>query len=139
MNRFALALVTACLMTLPAEAAQFTFHVPVHVANIPALQQLGVACSVSAPVGPSLGSGSALALPLVNHGFDGTVTVAFDLSPGINPATATNYLCYLTVSIVDASNHVQTTGDGALASDYPKLSGQQVTAVNAQVLGTIPH
>jgi hypothetical protein len=122
-----------------AQAAQFTFQVPVQVANIPSLQMLVVACSAMDGKSATVGSGSTVAGPLVNYGFSGTVTVAFDSAPGIDPATATTYDCYLKVDLIDSANKVETTGDGALSTDFTKITGQQTVQVNGQAIGPIPH
>jgi hypothetical protein len=143
MTRFHAALsaliIAACGFSAGAQAAQFTFHVPVQVANIPSLQMLSVSCSVMDGKNALLGSGNAVAAPLVNHGFSGTITIAFDAKPGIDPTTASAYDCYLTVSIIDSANKVETTGDGALATDFTKITGQKTTQVNGQAIGPIPH
>lgn len=121
------------------QAAQFTFHVPVQVANILSLQSLSVSCSVMDFKSAVLGSNSVVAGPIVNHGFNGTVTVALDAKPGVDPATATTYDCYLIVNVIDAANKVETTGDGALSTDFTKITGQKTTQVNGQAIGPIPH
>jgi hypothetical protein len=122
-----------------ASASQFTFLVPVHVANAPAVFSLSVSCSVSDYKNNTLATANKLLTPLVNHGYDGTATIAFDVAPGIDPATAAKYDCSLTVDLIDKGGKVETTGDGALAADYLKITGQQATAATGSVYGTIAH
>lgn len=84
-----------------AWAANFTFTVPVEVANLPPDSRQGIVdCSLhtspirlgTSPVGVGSGFGT---FTISGGAYRGEVTVAANANPGVDPATVTHYSCGL--------------------------------------------
>lgn len=86
----------------PASAADFTFTVPVKLANLPPDSRQGMVQCLAyiGPIGPGLstlhlaGNGFSM-FPISGGAYEGEVTVTIDARPGVDPATATHYSCAL--------------------------------------------
>ena len=86
----------------PAWAADFTFTVPVELANLPPDSRQGVVgCSLrTSPVGTprsgTVGVGNGNGFFTISGGaYRGEVTVVANANPGVDPATVTHYTCGL--------------------------------------------
>ena len=110
-----LAAVAALATTGAAEAADFTFNVPIDVQNMAAeITEGKVDCIVSGP-GDENGVGQQF-FSLDSFGnFQDTISVVVNVDAGADPGTASDYFCVL--SLKDGSGEFQEIA-GAFASQF---------------------
>lgn len=109
-------------------ATDFTLVVPVNVSNLPPeIDRVNVCCQVSdaAAGGRLIGyGGSCQSAAVSGHAFRGDITVLYDASPGVDPATARAYNCK--AGFEGVVRGARTTFDSNLAGgrDIPLSSGR---------------
>lgn len=125
----------------PAWAADFTFTVPVEVANLPpdstaVLVDCHLYTSADARPGGRGHVGSSYGRSTISGGaYRGEVTTAGNANPGVDPATVTHYSCSLgIVAPLRGLSHTFSYGYASTPSTLPLAPG---APFNPQAVGTI--
>ena len=144
--RFILPAAMLACVAQPALAADFTFDVPVSLANVPSGQRLTVSCYVSKAAldeptragGTNVvGRGSA-AVPIVNGNFDGVVTVEVN-AEGLNPAASgRSYTCSMAMSGTARTGSAYRASVDNFARVYEDATGTALESVKTSVSANLP-
>lgn len=118
-----------------AQAADFTFTVPVDVSNLPSEITYIKVCCYAAANTALVGSGHSCAgrRSVSGGAYRGTFTVEYNARPGVDPATADRYTCYVAFEAMVSGRSVEVAGYTMGSLPLPLSSG------SLKVQGTISH
>jgi hypothetical protein len=143
---FATAAIAAGFVAQPAAAADFTFDVPLRIANLPAIETVRVECFVSrieaggayqAAERNVLGRGDAT-VPISGGNFDGTVTVEVE-NRSISPSTEVrSYSCSQTAVGTARTGVRFAASPGNYQEAYETATGATLDRVVPRVQANLP-
>jgi hypothetical protein len=134
--------IAACFAAAnPAFATDFTFNVPVRISNLRFAESVEVTCEVSGP--GFTNSRGTTTIGLMDSGYNGTVTVAFNSVHPLDAALANHYQCMLLVHYrrPDGGYGVFNFTDTFGSSRYTSQTGQAIAShapEHGWTTGTLP-
>jgi hypothetical protein len=131
----------------PSNAANFTFTVPLTVANVPSATRAVVFCTVSRGnlggafpfAAKNIAGNGSTSQPLTGGAFSGSVTVAVNADKAIPPASARSYSCNISLNGRSSAGPPYIATFANMADAVLKATGQTLTTTQTSVSGVIPE
>jgi len=130
----------------PSKVANFTFAVPLTIANVPSATRAVMFCTVSRgslsgvfpfAAGNIVGNGST-AQPLAGGAFSGSVIVAVNADKVVPASAAQSYSCNVSLNGSSTAGPAYIASFGNMADAVLRATGQTLTTTQTSVSGIIP-